>query len=384
MSKNIEELLSGLSVEETNELLKDFKEESSDEENARIRAIVGQKIEARKTKEPEKPAVPAEPAAPVAAAEPTAPAAPPARPARENNFARRRKAWLIAAVAATAVILTLIAILPAALQNESPAPAGPSETREATASVGSTLPTETDCPAKDVEENGLHFALDAEEKSYILYDVSVSTDSVEIPASVNGLPVTAVTPNALAMVSANSVTLPATVEMFSSSLVNANANVKAVYIAEGNSYYMNVGNAVIEMNGNCLILCYDDEVPAGVRRIAASTFEGRATLERLDLPEGLEVIELRAFADCPALVEVSLPASLTALSDEAFAGCAALRRVTVCGAVASVGRGVFNGCQALEEIVFYGGEEEWNALFGRFSDGDLELLSGVRVTLMAE
>lgn len=68
-------------------------------------------------------------------------------------------------------------------------------------------------------------------------------------------------------------------------------------------------------------------VPANIKTIGASAFEGLPSVEKVVF-KGDVTLEKRAFADCATLAEVVFEGNVT-LKDEAFAGCTALKSISV-------------------------------------------------------
>ena len=93
-------------------------------------------------------------------------------------------------------------------------------------------------------------------------------------------------------------------------------------------------------------------LPASVRVIGDSAFEGCASLERASFTGGGENLTLigdRAFAQCPRLTMTALPSGLTHLGDEAFRGCSALN-VPLPSKLSVAGDGAFRECSSLIEV----------------------------------
>ena len=74
---------------------------------------------------------------------------------------------------------------------------------------------------------------------------------------------------------------------------------------------------------------YDFTLPAGIRRIEDSAFEGICAA-MVYIPDGCESIGPNAFGNCEALVQVRIPASVTCIDDTAFSGCQGVLVVGSC------------------------------------------------------
>ncbi|WP_105567558.1 CapA family protein [Microbacterium halophytorum] len=190
--------------------------------------------------------------------------------------------------------------------------------------------------------------------------VSVDRDltKLEIPAAVEGLPVTTIGKGALAGSSSlTSVLVPETVTLIGS-----------------------------EAFANCTSL-REIELPSDLQVINAETFAGCTTLERVFLPYDLQRIASRAFADCSSLVDMphyvktgislgltvdrtiverSWPTELRYIGEEALRGCSSLRKIVIPFRVRRVPRSAFEGCSSLAQVWLHSGVRtiEENAFAG--------------------
>ena len=174
------------------------------------------------------------------------------------------------------------------------------------------------------------------------------TESIlEIPAELNGKPVSAIGESCFAGIIC----------------------LKAVHIPEG---VTQVGDYAFE---SCTAL-QKVYFPYSLRSIGDGAFSGCECLMLADLQEGLESIGRGAFLYCVSLVQLELPEALTTLGDFAFAGCDALASVRFGGdrvtalpdrlfygcaslsrlrlpeGISSVGKRAFSGCGKLENLYF--------------------------------
>lgn len=72
-------------------------------------------------------------------------------------------------------------------------------------------------------------------------------------------------------------------------------------------------------------------LPSSLDTIGAGAFENNVSLARVTIPDGVRTIGSRAFASCSALVEVVIPESVVSIADDAFADCGAALRLVVSG-----------------------------------------------------
>ena len=93
-------------------------------------------------------------------------------------------------------------------------------------------------------------------------------------------------------------------------------------------------------------------IPASLKTIYASAFQGCASLASLSLPEGVTSIKDNAFADCTALKSVTIPASLRSMGNDIFSGCSSLTSVTFSPGLTSIGTNMFENCAKLASLTF--------------------------------
>ena len=93
-------------------------------------------------------------------------------------------------------------------------------------------------------------------------------------------------------------------------------------------------------------------LPDGITEIGIGAFAGCHSLETISLPSGVVRIDDEAFARCTALTEVRFAAYPPYLSigNSAFAGCESLQEFTVPARMFSVGEQAFDGCKALKAV----------------------------------
>ena len=122
--------------------------------------------------------------------------------------------------------------------------------------------------------------------------------TLDIPAQIQGLPVTGIGDGAFAnCVSLTSVTIPSSVT--------------------------SIGN-------DAFIYCYD--------------------LASVTIPSSVTSIGQGAFANCVSLTSVTIPSSVTSIGEVAFAGCSSLISITIPSSVTSIGEAPFPRCSSLTSI----------------------------------
>ena len=100
---------------------------------------------------------------------------------------------------------------------------------------------------------------------------------------------------------------------------------------------------------NCICLARVT-VPEGVTEIASDAFAWCHALEEAALPDTLQSIGEGAFEQCFSLTRIALPAGVTDIGRLAFAGCSALEEIALPDALRTVGEGAFESCGALVRV----------------------------------
>ena len=94
------------------------------------------------------------------------------------------------------------------------------------------------------------------------------------------------------------------------------------------------------------------EIPDSVTEIGFSAFGNCYALEEVTLPSGLEVIENRLFGDCHSLKEIVIPEGVKEIGDQAFAYCGELTSVSLPSTLEKIGEEAFSCTESLTEIEF--------------------------------
>ena len=147
--------------------------------------------------------------------------------------------------------------------------------------------------------------------------------AVEIPASIDGRPVTGIGADAFkAITSMNAVTIPSSIE----------------YIDDFAFY-------------GCTSLT-TLEIPDSVTYIGTGAFWGCSEVTTLTLSKALKTLGDYAFWNCEKITAIALPETLETIGEGAFWNCMAITTVTIPASVKSVGRGAFIYCEALTAAEF--------------------------------
>lgn len=149
--------------------------------------------------------------------------------------------------------------------------------------------------------------------------------NVEIPETLEGLPVTRIGPGAfqspLGLATYTNVIIPETVVEIGPGAFSESLGLRHV------------------------------RIPNRVTIIGAYAFFSCFQLESVSLGNGLTNIGDLAFNECSSLREVVLPDSLVSIGDSAFASCTRITSVTIPAGVSSIGANAFDGCVLLTDIL---------------------------------
>ncbi len=194
--------------------------------------------------------------------------------------------------------------------------------------------------------------------------------SVDIPAEIDGLPVTSIGNSAFSWRGyLTSVTIPNSVTSIGDSAFESCHSLTSVTIGTGvtsignwafygTAYYndgSNWQNGVLYID-NCLIKANNDElysnytINSGTRVIAYCAFRGCDNLTSVTIPSSVTSICDEAFEDCTGLTSVTIPDSVTSIGGRAFADCTGLTNVTIPDSITIIDGGVFAGCTGLTNV----------------------------------
>ncbi len=106
--------------------------------------------------------------------------------------------------------------------------------------------------------------------------------------------------------------------------------------------------------GDGVLIDYNGEetnvtIPKEVKHLT-STFANDTMLFGITLPDGMTAIDNNAFQGCTNLSEITIPDSVTEIGSYAFARCASLAGITLSEKITSIGSQAFTGCIGLRTI----------------------------------
>ena len=91
-------------------------------------------------------------------------------------------------------------------------------------------------------------------------------------------------------------------------------------------------------------------IPNGVTSIGDYAFSDCSGLTKITIPNGVTSIRDGAFSNCSGLTEITIPDSVTSIGDNAFSDCSGLTEITIPDSVTSIRAGTFSNCSGLTEI----------------------------------
>lgn len=148
-----------------------------------------------------------------------------------------------------------------------------------------------------------------------------ATGAVEIPAVINGKPVTSIKNGAFSGCSSlTSITISNSVTSIGSAAFFGCSSLTSITI------------------------------PMGVTVIGSETFYGCGSLTSITIPNSITSIGTWAFYGCSGLTSIAIPNNLTSLADYAFFGCSSLTSMVLPPGVSSIGAHVFYDCDSLTSI----------------------------------
>jgi hypothetical protein len=92
-------------------------------------------------------------------------------------------------------------------------------------------------------------------------------------------------------------------------------------------------------------------LPEGIRSIGDYAFYGCISLGGINLPEGLCSIGSEAFSGCASIKDFRFPESITSIGDFTFAHCMNIKSITLTKGIAHIGDNAFIDCHSLTEII---------------------------------
>jgi hypothetical protein len=175
----------------------------------------------------------------------------------------------------------------------------------------------------------------------VIQQYLAKTKTVEIPATIEGLPVVEIGKNAFQFASVTSVVLPDSVTKIDFGAFSYCGALTKVTLSKN---LIEIGDFAFSSSSAIAAIT----IPAGVTSIGKSAFRGCDALKTITIPAGVTSIGESAFQRDNALTTITIPAGAS-VGESAFAECKALTTVTISEGVA-IENWAFSQCSNLTNI----------------------------------
>ena len=175
------------------------------------------------------------------------------------------------------------------------------------------------------------------------YTKRFSTE-IEIPDTIDGLPVTKIDDYALVGFSSlTKLIIPDSVKSIGAYAFKDCENLVEVTIPDS---VTDIGENAFE---NCKQL-NEINLPSSVTNISENEFLNCGNLQKVTISGQITNIGVRAFGNCKKLTEINIPDSVTIIDNKAFSYCESLFEITIPNSVTDIGESLFENCYSLEKI----------------------------------
>lgn len=180
-----------------------------------------------------------------------------------------------------------------------------------------------DVVVSNVRFSGIYQYKDCGDHIEIMATSTTAEGTVEVPAEIDGLPVTAIGEHGLAgLQKVTSIKLPDTITTIGKQAFSYNTALESINIPE------NVRIIPDEAFMNCMSLG-NVEIPAKVMSIGVRAFYGCRKITEINLPNSVESLGEMAFADCQGLAKINIPSRINKLEKAIFGNCFALESLVL-------------------------------------------------------
>lgn len=203
------------------------------------------------------------------------------------------------------------------------------------------------------------------ENSIMICGICPRIGVVEIPDTIEGIPVTAIAEGAFSIPEEREVAKTQPQDSYAikyrevASLDEAKAlriaELEGINQAESAIVHVHLPDSIKWIGENAFFGCnqltylrLSDEL----EELPDYMLVGCERLERIALPERLKRIGNYAFRECRSLLELSLPETVVEIGRYAFYNCRELRKVNLPAGATNLGTGMFLNCEALYELEF--------------------------------
>ncbi len=229
-------------------------------------------------------------------------------------------------------------------------------------------------------ENGLQYSINSDSESIRITRYSGSEKNVEIPASINGLPVTSIGDWAFSgCIGLTSITIPDSVTSIDWCAFSGCTGLTEITIPDSvtsigyaafghctgltsinadinSNHYSSIDGVLFSKDKSCLISYPIGKsskkytIPDSVTSIGQVAFGDCTGLTEITIPNSVTSIDNSAFSNCTELTSITIPNSVTSIEGYAFSGCTGLTEIAIPDSVTSIGGSAFLGCTGLTAI----------------------------------
>ena len=200
-----------------------------------------------------------------------------------------------------------------------------------------------------------------------IFDYDQSNTKVEIPESIDGIPVTTIDQSAFSdCKSLNTIVLPCSVTSIGERAFSGCTSLTSIVIPNSvtsiGSYAFSgctsltsieIPSSVTSIGSYAFSGCTSLKsivIPKSITYIAECAFSGCKSLTNIEIQNGVTTIGYYAFAECKSLTSIEIPSSVTGIGGYAFSGCTSLKSIVIPSSVTIIGKGAFYDCNSLESI----------------------------------
>ena len=225
----------------------------------------------------------------------------------------------------------------------------------------------------NVQDSDVKYAVPG---GYIYFDKSSGTitgadegvTSAVIPASIDGVPVTAIGDNVFnSCDSLTSVTVPAGVTSIDPYAFHYCEVLSSITVDSGNNAYASEDGVLFSKDKSMIVRWPEGKsgaytIPGTVTAIGVAAFADCYHLTSVTIPEGVTSIGEFAFQQCCGLTSVTIPEGVTSIGELAFNDCYNLETIDIPASVTGVGRYAFDYCRSLAHVYYGGSSAQWSAI----------------------